>query len=98
MAGFMTGSRALSRQLDRRGLAGRHVAEVRAKLVDFVGGNPTETEREIINRLSMLSLQIAQMDRIIADGGKFGEDDPAHYVAFTRAYCEILKMLPQREA
>ena len=46
----------------------------------------------------MLSLQLSQMDKIIADGGNFGEDDPAHYIAFTKAFCEILKLLPQREA
>jgi hypothetical protein len=72
------------------------VAAVRERLVDFCGGNPTEPEREIINRCAMLSLQIAQMDRRIAEGDTFTEHDSAFYLDWTNTYCKILKMLPQR--
>ena len=85
--------------LDHRSLAGRHVAATREKLVDFVGGNPTEPEKEIISCCAMLSLQIAQMDRRIAAGDTFTEHDSASYLDWTNTFCKILKilkMLPQQ--
>ena len=80
-----------SQALDRRTAAHRHVADVKARLADFVGGNPTEAEKEIIDRCAMLSLQISQMERFVSEGGSLGEDNPAHYIAFTKAYCEIFQ-------
>ena len=85
------------RAVDRRTHAGRHLADMRERLTELVGGNPDIAEKEIIDRAAMLSLKIAQMDKKIMLNSDFSERDSEFYLAWTNTYCRILKMLPQRE-
>ena len=84
------------RAIDRRTLAGRHLADVRERLTALVGGEPDIGQREIIDRAAMLSLKIVQMDKKIMAGNDFSEHDSAFYLDWTDANCRILQMLRQR--
>ena len=84
------------RALDRRTVEARFIADATARWTNFVGGSPTESEKELINRAAMLSLKIQQMDRKILATEDFSEHDSNYYLSWVNSLAKILKMLPQR--
>jgi hypothetical protein len=68
--------------------------EARAELVAHVGGNPSATQRELIEQCVQLRLRLAVMDRAFAEaGGTMTAHDSRTYLAWSNSYSRTLRQL-----
>lgn len=66
----MRNSRLFTRgPIDGRSREGRYLGRIRQELVRHLGGNPSPVERQIIDRVAMLQLKLAQLDEKATSGG-----------------------------
>jgi hypothetical protein len=63
---------------DGRSAEGRFVRHLEAELIAHVGGNPTITQRLLIDRLIKIRLQLDALDRKMADGEWTAHDGRTH--------------------
>lgn len=80
-------------KLDGRTREAALMRRVRADLTAHVGGNPTATERAMIERAVWLSLRLAQLDAKMAAGDAFTIHDSNHYIAWSNALTRTLARL-----
>lgn len=88
-------------KLDQRTREARLMRETRADLVRHVGGNPSVTQKLLIDQACQLTLRLALMDRKLAEAGDQSEHDIRTYTtwcnALTRTLVRIgLKGAPER--
>ncbi|TCZ65555.1 hypothetical protein [Roseicella aquatilis] len=79
-------------KLDKRTKESRLLHEVRRDLTAHVGGEPTATQRMLIERAAQLSLQLALMERS-AEGGALSERNGRQYLAWSGALTRTLREL-----
>jgi len=90
---------ALAR-LDHRTKQARVARETRSDLIEHVGGQPSVTQRLMIEQLVQLRLRLAAMDQKFAEGG-MTDVDSRTYLAWANSYSRMLRLLglqgaPQR--
>ena len=78
--------------LDQRTREGRLMRQVRKDLIAHLGGNPSVTQRVMIDRAAWLSLRLALLDaKILAD--TFTEHDSRTYIAWDRSLNRLMRDL-----
>ncbi len=82
--------------IDMRSKEGRVLRKVRAELTAHVG-NPSATQRILIERAAVLSLQIAMLDGKHAAGG-LTPHDQREYLAWTNALTRLMRQLGMKSA
>src|SRR5215472_7849796 len=73
-------------KLDQRTKEARLIRETRAELLAHVGGNPSATQRALIEQLVQIRLRIALMDRKFAESGAQTDHDSRTYLAWANSY------------
>jgi hypothetical protein len=85
--------RRLLRLTDGRTSEAQLIARVTAELTEHVGGKPTASQRMLIERAAMLSLQVFLMDKQgIRDGGLNPHNTNA-YLAWSNSLVRTLSLL-----
>jgi hypothetical protein len=84
---------AVLARLDGRTREGRLVRDTRAQFVAHLGGNPSATQRAMIERAVQLTLRIAAMDRKFAEDGKMTEHDTRTYLAWSGSLSRAVRDL-----
>jgi len=74
------------------------MSETRAALVAHVGGNPSATQKAIIERAVQLTLRVATMDRKFAETGEQTEHDSRTYLAWNGSLSRVLRDLGMKAA
>jgi hypothetical protein len=79
----------------RRSKAARYLIQVRADLTEHVGGNPTPTQKLLIERIAMTLLRIELMDRdALADKtGTLTDAQAKNYLAWSNTVSRMLRHL-----
>ena len=91
--GPYSGPTALA-HVDGRTKEGRLMRRLRDDLVAHVGGNPSPTQRALIDRAVALSLRLALMDRhTFAAGPVMSEKDGREYLAWSNALERTMRRL-----
>jgi hypothetical protein len=83
---------------DQRTREARLLREARAELTAHVGGNPSATQRALIDQAAQLRLRLACMDRKFAESGAFTEHDSRTYLAWSNSYTRALAQLGMKSA
>lgn len=83
--------------MDKRTREARLLAEVRADLTAHLGGNPSATQRRMIERAAWLSLHVAQIDAKAAEGGLTPHDHRT-YLAWSNTLTKLLRHLGMKGA
>jgi hypothetical protein len=78
--------------LDGRTREAKLLRRVKAELTAHVGGNPSATQRALIERVAMLTLRIHAMDEKCA-GGDMTELDTRTYLAWSNTLARTVKLL-----
>lgn len=80
--------------MDRRTKEARLLRDTRAELTAHLGGNPSATQRALIEQAAQLRLHLATMDRTFAEtGGKMTLHDSRTYLAWANSYSRLLRLL-----
>lgn len=79
-------------KLDGRTREARLMRQTRKELVEHVGGQPSATQRALIERAVSLALRIGLMDAKFAEGG-MTDHDTRTYLAWSNAYSRLLRHL-----
>lgn len=86
-------------KLDRRTRESRLLEATRAELVAHVGGQPSATQRALIDRCSMLSLHLALLDeKTLSAGGTMTEHDSRQYLAWSNSFTRAMRDLGVKPA
>lgn len=72
---------------------GRLIREVRADLIKHVGGAPSATQRALIERAVMLTVQLARMDAKSLAGGAMSDHASREYLAWSNTLTRTMKAL-----
>lgn len=80
-------------KLDGRTREARLMRQVRAELTAHVGGNPSATQRQLIERCAWLSLHVAQLDARTAEGRALTDHDSRQYLAWSNTLTRTLRQL-----
>ena len=73
--------------------------EVRAELTAHVGGNPSATQRALIERAAALTLHLTLLDaKLLRTGGAMTGHDSRQYLAWSNSLTRTLRELGLREA
>jgi hypothetical protein len=92
-------SRLLQRGcVDGRTREAKFLAAIRAELTEQVGGNPTPSERAIIDRVSWLRLHLTLLDEKVGAGGILSDHDVRHYLAYNNAVVRAMARLGAKKA
>jgi hypothetical protein len=84
---------AVLAKLDQRTREARILHDTREALTEHIGGNPSATERALIDRAAWLTLRVAQLDAKMAAGNTFTDHDHRHYLAWSNSLRLILRDL-----
>jgi len=79
--------------IDGRSKEARLLRQMRAELTAHVGGNPSATERAVIERVAILALHMAAIDRKAMEGGTLTELDSRTYLAWSNAFTRTITRL-----
>jgi hypothetical protein len=85
-------------KIDGRSREGRFLKSIRADLVEHVGGQPSATQRALIERAVWLSFRVAQLDAKLAKGDGFTDHDSRTYLAWSNSLGRSLRELGLRPA
>src|SRR4051812_36159359 len=77
-------------KMDQRTKEARLIRETRAELLAHVGGNPSATQRALIEALVQIKLRLAMMDRKFAEAGGQTDHDSRTYLAWANSYGRML--------
>ena len=80
-------------KLDGRTREARLLAKVRADLTTHLGGQPSATQRWMIERAAWLSLHVAQLDAKATAGGALTDHDHRTYLAWSNTLTKLLRHL-----
>jgi hypothetical protein len=94
----MPGIRPYSRpaalaKLDGRTIEARLARETRADLIAHLGGNPSATQKVMVERAVQLTLRVQAMDRKFAETGKQTELDSRTYLAWSASLARLMRDL-----
>ena len=78
--------------------AGRYLRQVRAELLEHLGGQPSATQRRLVERICWLSLRCAQLDTKIASGVGLSEHDSRTYLAWSNSLTRGLREVGHKGA
>jgi hypothetical protein len=93
MPSLLSGSKLLSRGgLDLRSREGRFVRVATAELVAHVG-NPTRTQRALIDRLAWMQLHVALLDEQVCRGKPMSAEKARTYLALSHLIARGLRVL-----
>jgi hypothetical protein len=76
-----------------RTLEGRLIRDVRADLIKHVGGTPSVTQRVLIERAVMLTVQLGRMDAKALADGAMSEHASREYLAWSNTLTRTMKAL-----
>ncbi len=79
-------------KLDGRSREARMIRDTRAALLDHLGNRPSATQRMLIDRAALLTLQVSLMDMKHASGG-LTEHDGRQYLAWVNTLGRLLRHL-----
>jgi hypothetical protein len=80
-------------KMDGRTKEARLVRETRANLIAHLGGNPSATQRQLVERVVQLTLRVAAMDRKFAETGAHTLHDTNQYLAWSNSLERALRHL-----
>ena len=81
-------------KLDQRTREAKLLREMRDDLIAHVGGNPTATQRALIERAAQLNLRIQLMDQEFAEANTImGDHQTRSYLAWTNTLARTLARL-----
>lgn len=80
-------------KIDGRTKEARLLRETRAELAQHVGGNPSATQRALIERAAQLSLRIALIDQRFAETSTQTEHDSRTYLAWSNSLSRTMREL-----
>ena len=80
-------------KLDRRSAEARFLADVRAELIQHVGGKASATQKALIDQASWLRLHIRLMDNRTAEGHAMTETDSKTYLAWVNSLRQLMVAL-----
>ena len=83
---------AMLQNLDQRTREARLMRETKAALIAHVGGEPSATQKVLIERAVRLTLQLAMMDAKQA-GFALTEHDGRQYLAWTNTLTRLMRQL-----
>ena len=84
---------AAARTLDGRTWQGKLLKETRNSLVLHVGGKPTATQTQLIQRAAMLTVHVAELDRSALATGAFSDHAARQYLAWSNTLARTLARL-----
>jgi hypothetical protein len=91
-------SRLLARGcIDGRSREGRFLAACRHELAQHCGGNPSPTQRVLIDRLAWLRLHVLLIDERVAGGKPMTFHDQRAYLAFSNSISRGMRTLGLEE-
>lgn len=96
MAGryISAGSRPIAlAKIDGRSPEARLIARTRADLTRHVGGKPTAVQKALINRIAILTMHVARIDKRAIEKGGMSEADSRTYLAHSNSLCRALGQL-----
>jgi hypothetical protein len=76
-----------------RSAEGRLIRDVRADLINHVGGAPSATQRVMIERAVMLTVQLGRMDAKALADGAMSEHASREYLAWSNTLTRTMKAL-----
>ena len=79
--------------LDNRTKEGRLLREIRERLIAHLGGSPSEVQRQLVERVAMLTLHVSLFDRRAIEGGGLDERDRREYLAYSNSLERALRQL-----
>jgi len=85
-------------KIDGRTKEARLIRETRAELTAHVGGKPSATQRQLIERVCQLTLRVCAMDRKFADAGAHTLHDTNQYLAWSNSLGRALRDLGMKAA
>ena len=85
-------------KLDQRTREARLMRETRAALTEHVGGNPTATQRQLIERCVQLTLRTSLMDQRFAQSACQDDAQTKTYLAWSNALNRTLRELGLKAA
>lgn len=85
--------KARPKKLDGRTKEGRLLRDTRADLVAHCGGQPSATQKALIERAALLTLHVARLDREALAGGGFSEATARQYLAWSNSLGRTLASL-----
>ncbi len=88
----MTASTTLAR-LDGRTKKARLLRQIRAELTAHVGGQPSATQRTLIEQAAQLQLRVAVMDAKFAATGAQTDHNSRTYLAWANSLSRLLRQL-----
>src|SRR4051794_33140672 len=82
-------------RLDLRTVEGRTISAIRARLVEYVGGNPNPKQILLIERVAWISLRIALKEQKLMAHGEdaLTTHDNNYYLAWSNTLNKLLKQL-----
>ena len=80
-------------QLDQRTEEARSIRETRAELLAHVGGDPSATQRALIEQLVQIKLRLAVMDRKFCQTRAQTDHDSRTYLAWANTSARSLRQL-----
>lgn len=84
--------------LDGRTKEAALLRKVRADLTAHVGGNPSATQRMLIDRAARLTLHCELFERRLIESGPLSERDGRDYLAYSNALGRTLALLGMKPA
>jgi hypothetical protein len=85
-------------KLDGRTQLAKQAKRLRQDLTQHVGGNPSATQRALIDQAVRLSMRIDIMDRKTLEGLDQGEGDDRRYLAWSNSFSRLMRQLGQKGA
>jgi hypothetical protein len=80
-------------RLDRRSIEWKLMERVRSDLTEHVGGNPSATQKAMIEMAAWLSLKLELLDREITIGKQFNDYHTNVYLSWTNSLSRLLARL-----
>lgn len=84
---------AFLKKIDGRSKKGRLVKSLRRELTEHCGGNPTITQKLLIEQACELQLRIAIMNQRFTESGVFTEHDSRTFLAWNNSLERLLRQL-----
>jgi hypothetical protein len=85
-------------RITTRTIEGRLIRDVRADLIKHVGGKPSATQRVLIERAVMLTVQLGRMDAKALSEGAMSGHATAEYLAWSNTLTRTMKALGLKAA
>jgi hypothetical protein len=80
-------------KLDGRTREAKLLGTIRADLTEHFAGQPSATQKLVIDQAAQLALRLALMDRRLAEGGVQSEADSKTYISLANSYARLMSRL-----